>query len=199
MFVQVIEGRVRDANALRRRWMTWMEEQAADAVGFLGSTAGITPDGRFIAAVRFDSAEAAAQNSDRPEQGEWWSETEKALEDVTFRESSDYSATGTPTNDAGFVQIMHGRASDRRRLQSLDDAMEEVVSEQRPDLLGTYQVWLPDDEFVAVNYFTSESDARAGEAKELPDDLAEAFGEWQGLMQDVRWFDLPEPWLDSTP
>lgn len=198
MFVQVIEGTVRDAEGLERQWQKWMEQLSPRAVGWIGSTGGITPDGRFIAAVRFESADAAAENSNRPQQSEWWSETEAMLTDVTFRESSDYSATGEPSDDAGFVQIMHGRATDRGRMEALDADMDEVVREQRPDLLGGYQVWLPEDEFVAVNYFSSEAEARAGERKDLPEDLADSFAEWQSLMENVRWFDLPDPWLHSA-
>lgn len=198
MFVQVIEGRVRDAEGLRSQWQSWMQELAPSAIGWLGSTAGITADDRFIAAVRFESAEAAAENSNRSQQSQWWASTEKTLEDVSFHDSSDYSSSlGEGSDDAGFVQIMHGRAVDRRRLEELDAAMEETLPEHRPDVIGGYQIWLPGDEFVAVNYFTSEEEARAGEAKELPGDLAERFSEWLSLMQDVRWYDLSEPWLDS--
>ena len=198
MFVQVIEGRVRDGEQLERQWTRWMDQISPNAVGWVGSTAGITPDGHFIAAVRFESAEAAEENSGRPEQGRWWSETERTLEAVSFHESSDYSAMSEGSDDAGFVQMMHGRVTDRRRVEALDAEMDEVVRNERPDLLGGYQIWLPDDAFVAVNYFTSEAEARAGEGKEMRDDLAESFREWQSLMQDVRWFDLPEPWLHSA-
>ena len=199
MFVQVIEGRVRDAEGLERQWQTWMQRLAPEAVGWIGSTGGVTPDDRFIAAVRFESAEAAAQNSNRPEQGQWWAETERALEDVTFDDSSDYWAMGEPSDDAGFVQIMRGRATDRRRVEQLDADLAEMLRTSRPDLLGGYRIWLPDDAFVGVNYFTSEEQARAGESKELPGDLAERFEEWKSLLADVRWFDLPDPWLDTAP
>jgi hypothetical protein len=199
MFVQVIEGRVRDAGGLERQWQTWMQELAPHAVGWVGSTDSITPEHRFIAAVRFESAEAAARNSDRPEQGRWWADTEKALEGATFSESSDYSATGAPSDDAGFVQIMRGRVADRSRVEQLEAAFDEMIGQHRPDLLGGYHLWLPDDAFVDVNYFTSEDEARVGETRKLPTDLAERFAEWQSLLVDVRWFDLPDPWLDSAP
>lgn len=199
MFVQVIQGRVRDAEGVQRQWRDWLERLAPDAVGWVGSTGGITPDDRFIAAVRFSSAEAASENSDRPEQGEWWSATERTLEDATFRESSDYSITGEPSDDAGFVQIMHGRVTDRQRMEDLDERMADVMRNLRPDVLGGYQIWLGDDEFIAVNYFTSEAEARAGESKDVPEDLAEGFREWQALVRDVRWFDLPDPWLHTAP
>ena len=37
---------------------------------------GMCDDGTFVALARFESAEAARRNSDRPEQGEWWAECE---------------------------------------------------------------------------------------------------------------------------
>lgn len=197
MFVQVIEGRVRDAAGLKRQFEDWGRHLAPGAEGWLGSTAGITPDGRFVLAARFASAEAASENSDRAEQGQWWAVTEKMLDDVAFFESSDATSMGEGSDDAGFVQIMHGRAVDRGRLEELDAEMSGRLSQLRPDVLGGYQILLPDDEFVAVTYFTSEAEARAGESREPPADLAEVLEEWQSLMIDVRWFDLPEPWLSS--
>jgi hypothetical protein len=197
MFVQVIEARVRDPEALRRQWGEWHAQQAAHAVGWLGSTAGITPDRRFVAVVRFSSAQTAAQNARRPEQDAWWSVTREALEEVTFYESSEWSVLGEGNDDAGFVQVMHGRAVDRRRLQELDAVMEHLERSYRPDVIGSYQIWLPGDTFVAVTYFTSEAEARAGESQALPDDLAQRVADWQSSMDDVRWYDLPDPWLHS--
>jgi hypothetical protein len=198
MFVQVIEGRARDREGLRRQMEEWLQDLAPDAVGWVGTTAGVTSDDRFIAAVRFESAEAAAQNSNRPEQGQWWSATEKMLEGAAFFESSDYSTMGECSDDARFVQLMHGRAVDRERLAALDERMSGELEAARKDILGGYQVFLPGDEFVAVTYFTSEAEARAGEVQELPTEVADGFAEWQSLMTDVRWFDLPDPWLASA-
>ena len=42
------------------------------AAGWLGTTAGITDDGRLVVLARFESEEVARANSDRPEQGRWW-------------------------------------------------------------------------------------------------------------------------------
>ena len=68
MFVQVIEGRVQDAAALRAAIDDWFQQVAPGATGWLGSTGGVTEDGRAIALVRFESEQAARENSDRPEQ-----------------------------------------------------------------------------------------------------------------------------------
>src|SRR5690348_14920608 len=87
MFIQVIQGKVADAAGLQRCMDRWTEELMPGAVerGFLGSTAGTADDGTYIALARFESAEAASANSDRPEQGEWWAETAKCFDgDVIF-------------------------------------------------------------------------------------------------------------------
>jgi hypothetical protein len=197
MFVQIIEGRVQDAAGLRRQVEDWEQHLAAGATGWLGTTAGITEDGRFILAARFASPEAARENADRPEQGQWWAVTEKMLDEVEFVESSDITSMGAGSDDAGFVQFMHGRVRDRDRLETLNAELSDRLADVRPDILGGYELALPGDGFVAVTYFTSEAEARAGESQEPPADLAEDLGEWQALMVDVEWFDLPDPWLAS--
>jgi hypothetical protein len=66
VFVQVIQGQVADAEQLRAAMDRWAQELALGAIGWLGTTAGVTEDGRFIALARFTSEEAARRNSDRP-------------------------------------------------------------------------------------------------------------------------------------
>jgi hypothetical protein len=65
VFVQVIQGQVSDPAALRAALDRWLQELAPGATGWLDSTSGVTEDGRFIAVVRFESAEAAKRNSYR--------------------------------------------------------------------------------------------------------------------------------------
>ena len=60
MFVQIIQGTVTDADALQRSVERWRNEIKPGAHGYLGSTGGVTSDGRGITIVRFES-EAAAQ------------------------------------------------------------------------------------------------------------------------------------------
>ena len=87
MFVQVIQGKVSDAAQVRAHLDKWVAEVAPGAIGWLGSTGGVTEDGNLIALVRFESEEAAQQNSDRPEQGEWW-ETDGVVLRTTSRRST---------------------------------------------------------------------------------------------------------------
>ena len=117
MFVQVIRGQVTDREQVHAALDRWSEQLAASAEGWLGSTAGVTGDGRFVALARFESAQAARRNSDRPEQGRWWAETSQLFTgEVTFRDSSEVTVDvhGDP-DQAGFVQVMQGRASDLDR------------------------------------------------------------------------------------
>src|SRR6478609_11067331 len=104
MFAQVIQGRTSDPQALRSAMDRWTRELGPGSIGWLGSTGGVTDDGRFVAVARFESAEAAARNSERPEQTRWWQETEQLLDgEVTFSDSEDVTVDvrGDP-DTAGF-------------------------------------------------------------------------------------------------
>jgi hypothetical protein len=59
-------------------------------------------------------------------------------------------------------------------------------------------VWTAPDGFVEANYFTSEHDARAGERKDLPPELAEALEDFMAMMKDAEYFDFTEPLLHSA-
>lgn len=114
MVVQVIQGQVSDARQVRAQFDRWVAQIAPGAVGWLGSTAGVTEDGRLIALARFESEEAAQQNSDRPEQTAWWEQTAKLFTDQPVFHNSTSVEVNTPgdPSQAGFVQVMQGRSSD---------------------------------------------------------------------------------------
>ena len=197
MFVQVMQGKTSDAAGLRRQADRWVDDLSAGATGWLGSTMGVSDDGRFVAIARFSDEAAAEANSSRPEQGSWWNETSKYFDgEVTFANSTDvdtFRAGGT--DDAGFVQVMQGRCPDKARLRDLDERFEQL--EMRPDLLGGLRAWYGDGEFTEVAYFTSEAEAREAEAAEPPAEVAELLGEWREATGDMRFTDLREPWLYS--
>jgi hypothetical protein len=196
MFVQVIEGRVSDREGLHRQMDQWQRDLRPGATGFLGSTAGVADDGYAIAFARFESPAAAKANSERPEQGRWWAETEKCFAgDVTFTDSEDVETfLGGGSNDAGFVQIMRGSA-DREQLHTLDAGFEEVAASWRPDLIGGLRVWTGPESYTEANYFTSEAEAREGENKEPPSELAAQAANFEKLMANVQYSDLRDPWL----
>jgi hypothetical protein len=55
-----------------------------------------------------------------------------------------------------------------------------------------------DGDFTQAMYFTSESEARAGERREPPPEARAAFQEQMSLMQDMVYYDLTDPWLISA-
>jgi hypothetical protein len=191
MFVQVIEGKAKDAAAVQERLNGWKSELAPNAVGYLGSTGGVAEDGTFIAAARFESKEAAQKNSERPEQGAWWDGMSKNLEDVKFYDCEEVDVWGGGGSDeAGFVQVIQAYANDKEKLREVGRQMDEGEDmPDRPDVLGGFVAWGPDDGFSQFIYFTSEAEAREGEKKGGPPP------EFESLIRDPRFIDLKDPWL----
>ena len=200
MFVQVIQGQVSDASGVRAQLDKWRSETAPGAVGWLGSTGGVTEDGKLILLARFESEEAARQNSDRPEQSEWWEETARLFTDEpVFRNSTSVQVdtAGDPAG-AGFVQIMQGRTSDPGRSRELMASDPTDWQEYRPDILGTVMVEHDEGAWTMANYFTSEEAARKGEAKEPPPEMQAIMQELDTLsIGETVYFDLKDPWLDA--
>ena len=200
MFVQVMEGRVTDVEGLRAQIERWRTDLAPGAKGFLGTTAGVTGDGNFIALVRFESEEAARANSDRPEQGEWWAATSGLYEgDVTFTDCPDVDTFGAGgSDDAGFVQVIKGRA-DRAALSSVAAEMDEMLRRTRPDVRGGIVAWPGDGTFIQTVYFSSEAEARVNEkAEPATDEEREAWERMGSLMQMETFIDIADPWLYSA-
>ena len=200
MFIQVIEGRTTDPEAVHERVEQWERDLRPGAEGYLGSAGGCTDDGLCVLVARFESREAAMRNSERPEQSRWWAETERCFEGpVTFHDSEDvHEMVHGPLDSAGFVQIMEGHVTDRGRAEEIDELSDPFLAEQRPDLLGSITAYFGEDEFADIAYFTSEEEARRNEQREVPAEFAETFGEWQRVMQVDRYVDLRHPWL-TTP
>ena len=117
MFIQVIEGRTDRPEELHERLEIWQRDLMPGAIGYLGSTGGCTSSGDCILIARFESRDAAQQNSDRPEQGAWWAETEKCFDGpVRFHDTDDVQLMSHGELDsAHFVQVMEGHVSDRRQ------------------------------------------------------------------------------------
>lgn len=201
MFVQVIRGRTSDAAALRTAMDRWQAEIAPGAIGWLGSTGGVTDDGRFIALVRFESAEAAQQNSDRPEQDAWWSETAKLFDGEPVFDNSVAvldDQVGDP-GDAGFVQVMRGVGKDpERAMELMSEDSSGAWAEFRPDIIGTMSVQLDDGKWAMGAWFTSEAEAREGEQKEPPAEMKAQMDELGSLMVgEPEYFDLKDPWMSG--
>lgn len=200
MFVQVIRGQVSDPGQVRDALDLWAEQLAAGAEGWLGSTAGVTADGQFVALARFDSQQAAQRNSDRPEQHQWWMETAKLFTgEVTFRDSSDVTVdvNGDP-DAAGFVQVMQGRGSNPERARDLMAQNTDEWAAFRPDVIASVAVGHEDGGYTMAMYFTSEQAAREGERKEPPPKLKAQMEEMNKLaIGEPEFLDLRQFWLYS--
>jgi hypothetical protein len=190
MFIQIVQGTVTDADLWQRQGERWRADLKPGAKGYLGMTGGISPAGTVIAIARFESQAAAQANSKRPEQGAWWNETEKALSDVTFHDCTEVDTLmGGGSNDAGFVQIVQGRAKNPADLRHLTGEMEKQLREARPDILGITVAWHGDGGFTQAVYFTSEADARKQEQDAAGDQLREQY---------MAMFDGPPTFIDLS-
>lgn len=165
MFVQVLQGQLADADFLGRQLQKWRKEIKPMTTGYLGSTSGVTADNYGIAIIRFESEEKAQANSSLPEQSAWWKETSKAFSgEVTFHDCREVDLLfGGGKNDAGFVQVMQGRAIDQEHVRAETKRMEGELRKLRPDLIGGVTAWHGDGSFTDVSYFTSEAEARKNE------------------------------------
>jgi hypothetical protein len=200
MFVQIIQGRTSQPQALVDAFDRWKADLSSGATGWLGSTGGVTEDGRFIVMARFESEEAAMANSSRPEQDAWWAETAKLLDgEAAFRNSTDVdvNVSGDPDR-AGFVQVMQGRGSDPERAKQLMTQDADKWAEFRPDVIGSVAIGHDQGAYTMVMYFTSEAEAREGDRKEPPAELQAQMEEMNKLsIEQPEFIDLKQPILDS--
>ena len=202
MFAQVIQGRTSDAEGLRAALDRWLQEIRPGSTGWLGSTVGVTDDGTFIAVARFESAEAANRNGQRPEQDRWWEETSRLFDgEVSFRDSEDVTVDlqGDP-GQAGFVQVMQGRVTDADRAKEIMAQIPtDVMATYRPDVLGSVVVGHQDGAWTQFIYFTSEAEAREGEGREPPAELQSVMEETGKLsVGETTFLDLRQPVLQSA-
>jgi len=199
MFIQVITAKVTDAEGFKRQVDAWETDVRPGAEGFLGSTSGVTDDGRLIVLARFESEAAAQANSGRPEQSAWWADTEKLLDDVKFEDSIDVvTMRGGGSDEAGFVQVMRGHVTDQAKADAMRSRMAEfeaAMAEHRPDVLGDVTAIHADGTFTDAVYFTSETDARAAEAKEPTPELQAMFEEFMSAFDIDDYVDLKNPRL----
>lgn len=197
MFIQIIQGRCRDANALHQRLDMWRDELGPQAEGWLGGTYGLTDDNDFVGVVRFESREAAARNSAKPEQDAWWRETAQCFEgEVTFHDCDGAMLfLGGGSDEAGFVQVIQGRVSDPERFRNFMAQPMDMLHEQRPDIIGGTLAIDEDGFFTETVAFTSEVEARAGEKKEMPEEVRQQYEEQMSQVEDLKYLDLHRPWF----
>lgn len=199
MFLQVFQGRVADPDAVRAELVRWQTDLGPGADGWLGSTSGVTDDGVFVGLARFVSIEAAQRNSRRPDQDAWWQRASKLFtSEVTFAEYLDVELfMDGGSDDAGFVQVMQGRAADPARLRAVEKDLVRYIPQTRPDVIGGLMGMRDDGAFTEAVYFTSEELARAGERGEPDPEVAELIQASRQLTGELTYLDLPHPWLFS--
>jgi hypothetical protein len=175
----------------------WDETLRPGATGYLGTTGGVTDDGQLVALARFESREAATANATRPEQDDWWKRFEACIDGpVAFADCDEVDVLlRGGSNDAGFVQVQQGRVHDVAAVRALATEAEPALAEWRPDLIGGIVAFHGDGGYTEADYFTSEAEARAGEAREPTPAMRELLGRWKPLFADVTYFDLRRPWL----
>jgi hypothetical protein len=185
MFTEVIQGHTNDPAAARRNLERW-----ARTTGATNITAGVTADGRFIAVTTFGSeASARATNAD-------WHDLLDGHVTVTNGTRTDIFTTGDLAR-ARFVQIVQGQVTDLNAARWHKDALQEELAAHLPCLLGTLTVEHDEERFTRVLYFTTETEARAGE-RDMPaavrrrDEPALRL-----LVGPLEFLDLRDPWLLS--
>jgi hypothetical protein len=199
MFVQIMQARVRDADAARTHMDRWTRELAPGAKGWLGGTIGVTDEGELVAVARFESEKAAQENSDRPEQTAWWNELTRLIDgEATFHDCDDVTLLlGGGSDQAGFVQIIQGHVRDRNRAVELVQQSGELLSKHRPDIMGATVAIDHDGYFTETVAFTSEAEARRAEKKDMPAEMSSMVREEMSLIEDVHYLDLHQPMFVS--
>ena len=92
---------------------------------------------------------------------------------------------------------MTGQVTDPDRSKQLMAQMPDMRA-LRPDILGSVSVGHEDGKWTMVIYFSSEAEAREGEKKEMPPEMAATMEEMQSLsVGEPAFLDLKTPWLDS--
>ena len=196
MFIQVIEGKASDPEGFRRVLEEQRPQVMEGAIGFLGATTVIAPDNTVVTMARFESAEKAQENSQRPEQTAFF----EALKQHVAGEPTFHNCTEVDTfldggsNDAGFVQIMIGTAVDKEKARAAERDLTPMLQKLRPDVLGGVTAW-DGDWWCQAIYFTSEADAREGEKKfeTLSGEDQKKFQEMTQASGEPRYIDGPNP------
>ena len=198
MFIQIIEGRTNDPGGFRRFLEERRPQAMKGAIGFLGATTAIAPDGTVVTMARFESAEKASQNAARPEQTAFFEELQKYLagEPAFHNCTETETMLGGGSDDAGFVQFMIGTATDKAKAKATEKEMMPILESIRPDVLGGITAWDGDWWCQAV-YFTSEAEAREGEKKfeSMSADDRARFEEMMSAYGEPRFIDGPNPLL----
>ena len=196
MFIQVIQGKTSRRQEVRQLSDSWVSENGGAAPGWLGGTYGFTDDDDFFAVVRFESRDAAMENSQRPETDAFATKMRELMDgEPSFFDSDEVETfLDGGSDDAKFVQIIRGKADPGLWQKMGGDASQ--LREMRPDVIGGTVAIQNDGSFVETVAFTDEASAREGEQSgaQPPEDVADAMRQ---LMEGAQFYDLREVWFSS--
>lgn len=153
----------------------------------LGATAGVTDAGEAV--VVLTAVEGGANGA--------VDDVLRSLHGGQLLRATDVRVYDGPSADAGFVQVIAGRSRDPRRTDEIEAEVLPAIHASREEILGSVRIWAG-ERLVELAYFTSEAAARAGERQPLEPRHLVAFGEWQGLLHDLRHLDLARPLLHGA-
>jgi hypothetical protein len=193
MFVEVVQGMAIDPARVHHLLDRWVVDVAPHAPGWRDTTAGVAADGRFVAMIRFDSDVAPIPGHDQ-----WRAETMALLNGDTSHLVYDRvvvlkeGAVGT----AGFVQFVLGRVHDLAVAETYLKDFDEICAPLRPDSTGRLMAGRDDGQFIGAFSFSSERDARTGEAQEVSPRIAEMKRRGVALGDGrAQYIDLTDPWV----
>lgn len=200
MYMQIIQGKIKDRDAARATMDRWLTDLRPGAEGWLGGTYGVAEDNTLVACVRFQDEATAKASSARPEQGAWWTEMEKHFSGpITFHDCRDVTLMlGGGSDEAQFVQVIQAKVTDPDRFKEVSSRLASMLSTHRPDVLGGTIAIDADGLVTETIAFRSEADARKAEQQELPPEVAAAMQEEMALLKDVQYLDLHQPWFASA-
>lgn len=196
MFIQVIRSRTARRDEVKELMNEWAAT-TPDSPGWLGGTFGFTDEGDFLGVVRFENRELAMANSDDP-QTSAFAERLAALMDgpVEFQDCDDVTVfLAGGSDDAGFVQVIRGRLSDREAVKAAFDVADDRLKELRPEIIGGTLAIDDEGGFTQTVAFTDEASAREGEKLEMPEEFSGVLDE---VFADASFFDLRDVFFASA-
>ncbi len=182
-FAHLIEGYVDDQETAFADWRDWCASLPNS--GQIDHTIGASDDGRMVVFIFGNSATAPSLGlkDERTKQRPFSHFKEPAI--LYESERVDASLFG-PWEDAGCVQLIHGRARHIDRLETLTQKMREEVRETCPDVLGHVMIHYEDNRFTEAIYFTSEEDALSAERNRSAR-LGALSRQWEELVDDLSF------------
>lgn len=197
MFIQMIQGECERQDEMRGLVDTWCGLMA-DRPGWLGGTYGFTDDGMFVGVVRYESREACAECCSTEDAAMCFAAAETLFSGgYEVHESDDaLMMLDGGSDDAGFVQVMHGQVKDPTALREFvtDRESTEMMHQARPEIIGATLMLEDDGTFTETVFFTDEAAAREGESQRMPE---QTMRRMEAAMADVEFIDLHRPWFAS--